>query len=607
MRWLVVFLLLSWSTMAAGAGAGVPAGPELQSELKHLRRLALAKQPGQDQLLAADKALINRLAPRPEAVPFLMELLADPDLRVASLAAATLRDAPYVDEAYLPNVQAGLDRGLGWLSPVLASMPGEAAAREAVSRYLVSRGAPHNQEAYAVERLGVRALPMLLQAVRCVSPCGKKDAYLIAYAVSEMGAEALPILPGLREIIENPATPGDVAGGALQVLGGLGSHARTADAWLMALRLAKPELDGDIQQALVDIESDEAGWVLGARLDEHADPMILQVLASIGPAGRGAGPAVVRLLAHPDAEIRVAAARALGYIDYAPAVPPLMEKLDAVDDLRINWVAAGSLGRLGAVQARPALERTAATHRFPPVRVAAANALKHMGQPDKWPRLDDGLAGDMDFKAFEQLGEELPACRRPDVRRLKEPPNVKRRAGRDDRALEDLAFDSVVLSYGANAEEEESARREGRIIEVTADTMVEHRTVQREVPVVALRVAGGWLAGSNRGEWGGEVMFMPDRGNPYHVTDGNIVDIHRLGDRIVATMGLAHMFTNLGQVMELATDAQGRWQARPWRTLPGAPGDVELVAGPQLLFDANAGGTLLLSADGTFGIAGCLQ
>ena len=422
-----------------------------------------------------------------------MALLADPDLRVASLAGAVLRDAPHIDEKFLPEIRAGLDRDLGWLAPALARMPGEAAAKEAVARYLVSKSAPENQENYALRLLGERALPFMLEAARCDRPCGKRDHYLMSAVLSDMDAVALPILPGLRALIEDPATPGDVTAGALLMVAAVGPAARSAETWLLVLRQTKPELREDIDQALVDIGADEAGRIMAARLDENPDPRQLFELAMVGPAGSDAGPVVVGLLSHPDADVRLAAARALGFIGYAPAAPALVEKLDAPDDLRMNWVAADSLGRLGAAQARPALERLAATHPYPPVRDAAARALRQMGQPVVAQKVDDDLAGVFEYSVFDRIGEDLPLCKRADVRRLNEPATAKLYLERDARALEALAFDSVVLSYGASAEEEASAARENRIVEVTPGNMVEHREATRQIPPWPCAwTAAGW-------------------------------------------------------------------------------------------------------------------
>lgn len=588
------------------AAAAEAAGPPVEEHLSELRRLAQKKSEGRDQLSPEDMALIEKIAPLEEAVAPLISLLADEDPRVAGLAAAALRDAPRIDARYLPQVRAGLDRGLGWLAPALARMPGDEAAREAVVRFLVSRDAPHNQEAYALELLGERAVPFMVEAAACQRPCARKDHYLLAAVLKDMSPAALSALPGLKALILDPASPGHVAAGALRMLEAIGPAARTQSAWLVDVIEAKPELADEVRRALVEIRSDEAGRILAEWLRERPDVHLLGDLARTGKAGRDAGPVVVGLLASTDAEVRVAAARALGFIDYRPAVEALLPLLDAPEDLRLNWVAADSLGRLRATEARAALQRVAVGHAYPPVRDAARQAVRILDGEATIPESpEDSLVGNWSYDEYQRIGDGLSICKRPLVETLREPAGTKLRAGEATSALEALAYDSVVLGYDAPPEEKAAAKRENRIIEVSPDNWVEHRTPVREAPSVALRVPGGWLAGSNRGEWGGELMFIADGGKPQKLLDANIEDIYRLGDRYVAVSGIAHLTINEGQVTELVRAADGTWSARPWRILPGAPTASRLVRGGELLIDVVSGGTLLLSPDGRFRMAPC--
>lgn len=117
------------------------------------------------------------------AVPPLVQLLSDPDEGVAELAAAALRDAPRIDRKHLPAIRAGLDRELGWLAPALGRMHDSEAAREAVVRFLKSRSAPENQEAYAVTLCGALAIPFILEAADCGDRCGARDNQLLAHAL----------------------------------------------------------------------------------------------------------------------------------------------------------------------------------------------------------------------------------------------------------------------------------------------------------------------------------------------------------------------------------------------------------------------------------------
>jgi hypothetical protein len=130
------------------------------------------------------------------------------------------------------------------------------------------------------------------------------------------------------------------------------------------------------------------------------------------------------------------------------------------------------------------------------------------------------------------------------------------------------------------------------------------REPERQVPHVALRVDDGWIVASDRGEWGGEMVFVPDLGKAYGLHDGNTSDLHRLGNRIVAVAGNGHM-TSRGRVYLLERGGDGRWQARPWREMPSWIGDSWLTPGGELALASHGRGTVLLASDGTLRMAPC--
>jgi len=102
-------------------------------------------------LSPGEQAIVQRLTTFGEAaIPHLVEMLACPDIEVAQIAAAALRDVKNIDPRFLPQIIQGLDRNLDWLPPALGRINSPEAAKEAVARYLVSESAPYNQEAYAV-------------------------------------------------------------------------------------------------------------------------------------------------------------------------------------------------------------------------------------------------------------------------------------------------------------------------------------------------------------------------------------------------------------------------------------------------------------------------
>lgn len=558
------------------------------------------------QLKADDDALIERLLSfGPEIVPALVDMLADPNESAAELAGFALRETKHLDRRFLPQIKAGLDRGLGWLAPALCRMEGDDVAREAVARFVVSRSAPNNQEAFALKICGRRAIAPMVEAARCANSCPADVHANLAAVLADMKEMRAEAVPGLLAIARDDRVANEVAAGALQMITAVGSDAREREPELLQLRAQRPALTVAIDEVLVAIGSAETGQIFLERLAISPDVVTLHDLAEAGAAGVRAGPAVVKLLDSEDWNLRVVAARTLGFIGYAEAAGALIRRLDDVTDVRLNRVAAESLGRLQSQAALPALRATADTHWYPPVRNAAAQAVEHIEQRKSYESRFHRDDFAFEFFDFEHLGQEQASCSKPLPKRK---PESKRRKLYTDHAsakLDTLAFETVVIGYGPATPPEPAADGKNEVIELTPDNLVEHRTPTRQVPTVALRVDGGWLAGSNRGEWGGELVFIADNGSVDRLLAENVEDIYRLGGQIVALTGLAHLSSNRGMVHSVSRDASGDWSVRPWRALPGAPARSWPVKAGEVLIDVASGGTLLLHPDGAFRMAPC--
>lgn len=550
------------------------------------------------------QAVINSVLSFGEAaVPPLVELLSDPNQGVANLAAAALRDAPRIDPKYLPAIRAGLDRELGWLAPALGRMHDSEAAREAVARFLTSRSSPDNQEAYAVRLCGALAIPFILEAADCGDRCGARDHQLLAHALHQMGPERALAANGLLDIARRASTSHEVAEGALWMISRLGEQGRGIESELLDLRETRPELRNLLDAALIGVGSPLAGEIYAQSLRAGPNYLLLRDLAETGAAGRSAGQVVTELLRHPDWEIRIAAARTLGFIGYDESADALIALLDDPADVRLHWVAVESLGRLHAQSARTALERVSRVHWYPPVRTAASRALAHIADetpyasefhPDNFP---------VEFFAYESMGDSLQACKQPALAVRPEPPDRKLYAESAPEALKALAFKTVQLSYGPP--DDVMPDPETGIVTVTAEGAVEHRRELTQIPAMALRVADGWIAGSNRGEWGGELVFISDSGTQQIIADTNVEDVYLLGDRLVAVTGLAHLGMNDGMLLQIIRSESGIWTSTPWRSLPGAPQSSMLVETGELLVNVFNGGSVLISDDGGMRMLPC--
>ena len=133
----------------------------------------------------------------------------------------------------------------------------------------------------------------------------------------------------------------------------------------------------------------------------------LRDLAALGSAARAASPEVAALLANPEPDVRVAAARALGFIGFDD--PERLTALLDDPDTRLGWVVAETLGRLRNPVALDSLAEVAESHWYPPTRQAAADAMRHIRDgsgyanpsPNRFPLL---------FFSYEEVGFDLRSC-----------------------------------------------------------------------------------------------------------------------------------------------------------------------------------------------------
>lgn len=555
-------------------------------------------------LMPEHRALIHSVLSFGEAaVPPLVELLSDPNEGVADLAAAALRDAPRIDPKYLPAIRAGLDRELGWLAPALGRMHDSEAAREAVARFLKSKSAPENQEAYAVKLCGALAIPFILEAADCGDRCGARDHELLAHALHQMGPERALAASGLLEISRRTSTSLEVAEGALWMISRLGEQGRGIESELLDLREERPELRNLIDAALIGVGSTLAGQIYAQRLRAAPEYLVLRDLAETGAAGRSAGSVVTELLEQQGGEIRIAAARTLGFIGYDESADALIALLDDPADVRLHWVAVESLGRLHARSAKKRLEEVSRMHWYLPVRAAASRALAHIVDGTPYARKFHPDNFPVEFFAYQSMGDTLQACEKPALAVRPEPADRKLYAESAPDALKALAFKTVQISYGPP--EDTKPDPETGIIPVTPQNSVEHREELTQIPAMALRVADGWIVGSNRGEWGGELVFISDSGDQQIIADTNAEDVHLLGDRVVAVTGLAHLGISEGDILRISRSESGIWTSASWRRLPGAPQSSTLVETGELLVNAANGGSVLISDDGVMRMVPC--
>lgn len=548
--------------------------PTLQLCLDKVREVA---DPGRG-LTGPEQRVAQRLAEFGEkAVPDLVDMLADPDEAVATVAAAALGDVETIHPKFLPQIRVGLDRGIPWLPRALGRIGTEEAAEEAVKRYLAADSSPGNQEAYAIRTLGSIAIPPIVEAARCrQGDCDGRHYSLLGHALASVDADRTKAARDLFEIVRDAPTP-EVARAVLILIADLGTDGLVLEEDLLELRRIRPEYSGAVGHALIGIRSSLAGEEFQRRLVEQRDGfglvLILRDLAEVGSAGVSAGPAVAGLLGSAEPDVRVAAARAIGFIGYQDASHALAALLQDPLDARLGWAAAESLGRLQADAALGALQSAADIHWYPPVRKAAALAVDRIESRTGYPEDEETVGFPFLFYAYEDMGIGLENCESIALAKVPEA-EAAMLAPSDDPAL----FEKLRLH-------------------------VEGVSSPRS-PDFVVPVPDGWLAGADVGEWGGSLVHFGSDGLATPLVEENAKAIHRVGDTLVLVTGLAHLSLNRGALYQLRMDPVSGWQARMWRRLPGAPTSSMLVESGELLVNGY-GGSILVRADGSMRMAPC--
>src|SRR5437879_5679861 len=91
--------------------------------------------------------------------------------------------------------------------------------------------------------------------------------------------------------------------------------------------------------------------------------------------------------------------------------------------------------------------------------------------------------------------------------------------------LRKLVYDAELVSIGENGEQVK---------------------IIKQRPDVGLKVVDGFLLGSDRGEWGGELVFSDGRSQTATLLKENVTAIHRLRFGIVVVTGIAHLSIDEG-------------------------------------------------------------
>jgi len=270
--------------------------------------------------------------------------------------------------------------------------------------------------------------------------------------------------------------------------------------------------------------------------------------------------------------------------------------LSEEDDWKLVYAAVRALAELKAQGSLGLLKSVHDSHWYPPVRAIAGAAMGHIETGSELPELNWWPNGAVEGSPR--------SCRDVKEKTVAEPKSQKLYVKQHKRAMKRLTYGASVRSYGPP---EDAQPDKHGFIEVNQDNMVEHVAEIKQVPDVALKVADGWLVGSDRGEWGGELIHIPERGAGNVLYEENIEDIYLLGSQLVATSGMAHVMINDGFLLRIDKNDTGRYMATPWKRLPASPATSWLIEGGKLLVNTYDGGSVIIDAHGKFRMAECVS
>lgn|GEM_PF-2525070 len=496
------------------------------------------------------------------AIPPLLAMLTSEKVAVRELAAYTLSEIDGLTDDHLDELIEGWERGTGWIERAVGHV-GTPRALSVLVETLHEYPSSQNQLTGALLSAGGKGALALAESLRAASP--RKPAFVdsACQILREMEQEAGAAIEPLLAVAEATKPHIKNRGHAVRLVGCLGFMAQPVVPRLEQLRAKTPRLRNDIGAALTNIVPELKAALFAQHLRTTPGIPLLRELAALRENGRGAGAVLVELQSHANWELRVAAVRAMGYLQYTEATELLISLLEDTKDWRRVFVSVESLGRFKEPRAIDPLERVAKTHWYPYVREAALHAIKV-------------IRGEATYTEQTHFPSEFLAYRYSeyDTPDAVEPPFVP---GSDELSAEALK----PLSYTMKLPAREDRRA----------------SIQKLGPGCGLRVANGYVLGADRGEWGGELVHRTAKGATTVLMKENIRSLHRIGDTLVAVAGLAHLSSHHGMLYRVISKGDS-YMAEPWRTLPGAP----KVAGTMedgRLFVSCAGGDIIVTADGT--------
>lgn len=507
-----------------------------------------------------------------------------------NVAGAVLMDWKPLGPEDVPALIAALKKDPGgWVARPL----GRIATPEALAALAqdVRLHGKNNQSGSALGGQGRKAVPYLLPMLEADTRWkGEARWEDIATLIADMkGVD----VPGWVATALDAKQPEARRIGALRVIAALGSKAKDHGPKLRVLLDDGGEVSEAAELALKSM-GDESVIALGdacrtgdAFWEDFQGAMCLSNTAAYGAVARPFAPAIFQAFATaPGGADRANAASFAGAVGYTQARARLVEMLDD-PDWRAVYAAVRALGWLGAKQAVPALEKVAKHHWLDSVRDEAAAVVAALNGPS---------------------GKLAAPVVRPG--RLNSPPDIQ-----------DFDIDATMAPDVAPCRGERWVWH--------GATLVPPPAVDRQ-PTLAL--PDGKLEGIDRGEFGGELDWVPRSGAREAIHRGNIDGLAPAPGGAVAVTNAGGIWREYeppgappqvaptgepvetivvgnggggnGFVFRTWRDASGAWRMKEIARLPRSA-DAFLALGPERYVAWSGNRAIVLSPKGIEGVAEC--
>lgn len=474
-----------------------------------------------------------------------------------------------------------------WLPTAVAATGHEDAFEFLLAKALETNSRGGDQFEFAFEKADSEVAAELLKLVDCRQPPSQDASNTFFYLFLAMGNKAAWTADSLEQTALDASCPTAVREMALSGLISLveSGVALSIDRLLPLTNHPDEMIRRRMEYIVTKAGGSAAAATYARRISElaeqHDAAFYLREVAETGPAAHSAGPAIVSNYNQFDFSSAPWAALAIGRIGYKEGVPQLIRILANKSDWQASKAAADALGMLRAEDAQNQLRVIAEQHWFPPVRRSAKQALDAIKNDPKGE-----LYSEPDDPFFFEESNWVDTCATTDLYPYSTPS--------DDR-------------FYASERPDQAAKFAFRI-DLPDDYPLEPgqpRFFMRE-PNVGINVNGGWLLGSNQGEFGGEIAYTSPEGKTQIIDNRNVEDIYEFSNgTVVAVTGLAHLSFNRGVIVRLDRARDGKWPSTPWLKLPAAPQSSWLIAPNELLVNTLRGGSVIISEDGAIRMADC--